>query len=123
MKIELDRRKYDNVHPRLKERLFAFVEEAECKELASGAYLWQYLDLGPRVEPAVLFFTGGIKDPVYSFAVIEALKRHNRVIAPAQPRCSSLAEYFAGIEAILAQEKVDCFHAAEIGRASCRERV
>jgi len=122
MKIALDPSKYGGVSPALRQRLFAFCDRAEFKELQAGDHLWQYLDLAPEEAPAttagpgaadpVLFFTGGIKLPLYSFAVIEALMQRNRVIAPAHPPCAALDEYFAGVDAILRREDVGGFHAA-----------
>jgi pimeloyl-ACP methyl ester carboxylesterase len=132
MKVNLDPAKYAGVSPALRDRLFSFVERAEFKELKVGDRVWQYLDLPPDESGAelhdaapgqvkagavparepILFFTGGIKLPVYSFAVIEALVQRHRVVAPAQPPCRTLDEYFAGVDAILRQEGVDGFHAA-----------
>lgn len=136
MKVTLDRSKYASVSPVLRDRLFRFVDRAEFKELQVGDRLRQYLDLaaaetGPAIpqpgtassgeivpaathRPAlpVLFFAGGIKLPIYSFAVIEALMQCSRVIAPTQPPCSTLDECFAGVDAILRREGVNRFYAA-----------
>jgi pimeloyl-ACP methyl ester carboxylesterase len=112
MKIAIDQAKYGKVSPRLKERFFSFAESTELREIDSGAFPRQYLDAGLRDGVPILFFTGGIKFPVFSFAVIEAYSRTCRVIAPVQPRCSTLGEYFEGIDAILEKEKIDSFHIA-----------
>ena len=118
MSITLNPGKYSGVSPAMKERLFGLVAAAESKELQIGPHLWQYLDLpaatpeASRSAPPVVFFAGGAKLPHYSFAVIEAVRTHNRVIAPAQPPCNTLDEYFAGIGAILDREAIAGFHCA-----------
>ena len=112
MKISLDKTKYASVSPGIRDRFFAFVEAAEVHEIQDGAFSFQYLEYGPRHGEPLLFFTGGIKFPVFSFAVIEALGRSCRVLAPVQPCCRTLDECFAGTGAILSREKIDTFFVA-----------
>lgn len=109
MKVSLDETKYAGVSPRLRERFFSFVNTAEFREIHARSFTWRYLELGPRDGIPLLFFTGGVKFPVFSFAVIEAFSRSCRVIAPVQPNCRSLAKYFEGIDVILEGEKIDAF--------------
>lgn len=109
MSISLNESLYDRVRPDLRERFFAFAQNFEFTTLNAGSVDWRYLDLGPQDQPVVFFFSGGLKHPVYSFAVIEALASQCRVIAPAQPQCRTLAEYFDGIDAILSAESIDRF--------------
>jgi pimeloyl-ACP methyl ester carboxylesterase len=112
MKIQLAESKYAEVSPRLRERFFLFVKAAELREIQSKPNNLQYLEIGPRDGRPLIFFTGGIKSPVYSFSVIEAFSRICRVIAPVQPQCRTLAEYFKGLDAILNREKIESFSVA-----------
>lgn len=122
----MDPGKYRDVSPDLKGRLFAFADRAECRELQVGPYLMQYLNLEPvesgeraQAGEPIVFFSGGAKLPVYSFAVIEALMQCNRVIALAQPPCATLDEYFDGTDAVLRDERIDRFHAAGSSWGGC----
>ncbi len=124
MRFELDKARYNGVTAALRDRLFAFVDQAELKAVRAGDYTWPYLDYPPQETgatgaPPVVFFSGGAKHPVYSFAVIEALGQHNRVIALAQPPCPGLDEHFAGVDAVLQREGVERFHAAGSSWGGC----
>lgn len=112
MNVQLDRTKYEGVSPRLRERFFAFAEAAELREIGAEPYPWRWLDVGPRDAPPLVFFTGGVKFPVFSFAVIEAFSRVRRVVAPVQPACRTLADFFAGVELILERERIASFDVA-----------
>ncbi len=139
MKLELDRSLYGAVSPALRDRLFSFVDRAELKQAPSGRFVWEYLDYppagragrttaeglsdrGPSSIP-VVFFSGGAKLPVYSFAVIEALGQSNRVIAVAQPPCLTLSEHFAGVEEVMRREGVVGFHTAGSSWGGCLAQV
>jgi pimeloyl-ACP methyl ester carboxylesterase len=112
MKVQLDEAKYAEVSPRLRERFFTFVKAAELREIPAEPYARRYLDVGPRDGKPLLFFTGGVKFPVFSFAVIEAFSRIRRVIAPVQPACRTLAGFFEGVDAILEGEGISSFAVA-----------
>lgn len=112
MKITVDASKYAGVSPRLRERFFAFVEAAELREIGAEPYPVRYLVAGPREAPPLVFFTGGVKYPVFSFAVIEAFSRVRRVVAPVQPPCRTLAEFFAGVDLVLERERIAGFDVA-----------
>ena len=112
MPINLDEVKYDGASAELRGRFFSFARTVEVREISGPSFSWRYLDMGPKERPAVLFFTGGIKNPVFSFAVISALSRACRVIAPFQPPCRTLAEFFDGVELILDREGIGAFSAA-----------
>jgi pimeloyl-ACP methyl ester carboxylesterase len=112
MRVNIDESKYAEVDPGLKDRFFSFMRTAEFTEMRIGSFDWQYLDTGNRDAAPLIFFTGGIKFPIYSFAVIEAFGRSCRVLAPAQPRCRSLAEFFGGVDAILDGEGIREFSVA-----------
>jgi pimeloyl-ACP methyl ester carboxylesterase len=109
MKVQIDETKYEGVTPSLRERFFAFINAAVLCEMQGGPNAGQYLDVGPRGGRPLLFFTGGVKFPVFSFAVIEAFGRIRRVIAPVQPTCRTLAGFFEGVDAILEREKITSF--------------
>lgn len=112
MKIQLNEAKYVEVSPGLRERFFSFVRDAELCEIPAEPHAWRYLDVGPRDGKPLLFFTGGIKFPVFSFAVIEAFSRIRRVIAPVQPPCRTLAGFLEGVDAILEREGISAFSLA-----------
>lgn len=126
MRSSLDRGRYAEVPAELRDRLFGFVDSAELKEVAVGDLSWQYLDFGPVVggiapgnAPPMVFFSGGAKLPVYSFAVIDALGQQNRVIAIAQPPCRTLEEHFAGVDVVLQREGITRFHVAGSSWGGC----
>jgi pimeloyl-ACP methyl ester carboxylesterase len=112
MKIPIDEAKYEGVAPALRERFFAFSKAAELCEIPGEPHARQYLDVGPRGGQLLLFFTGGVKFPVFSFAVIEAFDRVRRVIAPVQPPCRTLDGFFDGVDAILQRERIASFSLA-----------
>ena len=109
MSIDLTESRYDAVQPDVRERYFSFARQFEFKTLIAQSLDWRYLALGPKNGPPVLFFAGGVKHPIYSFAVIDTLASRCRVIAPAQPPCHTLTEFFGGIDAILSAESIDRF--------------
>ena len=109
MTIYLDEIKYQNVSPDLRDRFFSFARSADMQEAPTDSVVRHYLRRGPGNGHPVLFFTGALKHPLYSFAVIEALCRRCRVIAPVQPACHTLAEYFDGIDSLLNHESIKRF--------------
>lgn len=125
MAYPLDPAQYLNVRDDLRQQLFDFAARVQRKEITLGHLTWEYLDLPPTVSYAenatapVVFFAGGAKLAIYSFAVIDALSQHNRVIAVSQPGCTTLREHFAGLSLILQREGVDGFHVAGSSWGGC----
>jgi pimeloyl-ACP methyl ester carboxylesterase len=106
MKIDYDESKYADVPVELKERFFSFADDVEIREIQRGSRSFRYIERGPRDAKAVVFFTGGVKFPLFSFSVIEALSRELHVIAPAQPQCRTISEFLDGVNAILETESI-----------------
>jgi len=125
MAYPLDPTKYLDVGDDLRQQLFDCAARAERKHVTLGHLTWEYLDLAPTGGPAenaalpVVFFAGGAKLAIYSFAVIDALSQHNRVIAVSQPGCTTIQEHFDGVSLILQREGIDGFHVAGSSWGGC----
>jgi pimeloyl-ACP methyl ester carboxylesterase len=83
-----------------------FYSRIRYKDLSESGAGWRYLDMGPADGRTVVFLTGGLKHPLWSFPILGLLVDEYRVIAPVLPPVSDIDGLLDGIKRILDNESV-----------------
>jgi pimeloyl-ACP methyl ester carboxylesterase len=94
----------------LVDQFSAFRRDYPYRQISYSGTVWPYRAGGATDRPTVLVLPGATMVPDPLFVVIHALGRQYRVIAPAYPSFSTMADLVAGVTAILDTEQVSTVH-------------
>ena len=83
------------------QRFAAFMSSYAMRTVDHRGMSWSIYDAGDRKADIVLFLTGGLKKPFWSFSIIDLLQDQFRVIAPAYPPLMTIGEILDGLNCIL----------------------
>jgi len=100
---------YRDLPARQRDRLYRFRVDHPLKELSHCQLDWQYIDT-EQGEPVLLLLTGALGTAESGWETIGHFEPRIRVISPAYPPVSTMAELIDGIVMILEQEQIDQVH-------------